>query len=136
MHTLLLLHAAVTCILVGLIWTVQLVHYPLFRHASEDTFPALHADHARRITWLVGVLMPAELALACLLVIQAPSVLTVVGLLLVLAIWTVTALVQVPLHTRLGQHFDPETVARLVHSNWSRTILWTLRGLLACWLLR
>ena len=135
MHTLLLAHAAVTWMLVGLIWVIQLVHYPLFKYADEARWSAFHAAHARRITWLVAILMPLELGLACLLVIQAPSPATIIGLLLALAIWLVTAFVQVPAHARLADGFDPEIHAALVRGNWIRTLLWTLRGLLAAILL-
>ncbi len=135
MQPLLLAHAAVTWMLVGLIWVIQLVHYPLFRYVDEQKWSAFHTDHARRITWLVALLMPAELILACLLVLRAPSPAAIVGLVLVLAIWLITAFVQVPAHTRLGDGFDAETHKALVRGNWLRTILWTLRGLLAAILL-
>jgi len=41
-----------------------------------------------------------------------------------------TALVQVPLHSRLAREHDREVARRLVTSNWVRTIAWTLRGLI------
>ncbi|MGB0385973.1 MAG: hypothetical protein ACPGWR_14225 [Ardenticatenaceae bacterium] len=40
MKLLLLIHTATTLSLVGLIWTIQLVHYPLFEQVGLDTYPA------------------------------------------------------------------------------------------------
>jgi len=91
--------------------------------------------YAMRITWLVGLLMPIEVLLAGTLVFQDPSLLTWMGVGLLAVIWLSTALVQVPLHQRLGSGFDADVHARLVTSNWIRTVAWTLRGALAVHLL-
>jgi hypothetical protein len=53
------------------------------------------------------------------------------GLALVAAIWLSTAAIQVPCHAKLAAGFDAEVHARLVSSNWIRTVAWTARGLLA-----
>lgn len=43
-----LAHAAATCVLAGLVWTVQLVVYPDFRQAGPSaSWPAVHAAHVR-----------------------------------------------------------------------------------------
>jgi hypothetical protein len=55
----------------------------------------------------------------------------VVGLVLLAGIWLSTALVQAPIHGRLARGFDPALHRRLVRSNWVRTGLWTMRGLVA-----
>ncbi len=52
-------------------------------------------------------------------------------LVLVLAIWTSTFAVQVPLHGRLARGFDSVTHRRLVLTNWARTAGWSVRGVLA-----
>ena len=41
----LVLHVAATMFMVGLIWLVQIVHYPLFAHVGADTFLAYHQRH-------------------------------------------------------------------------------------------
>lgn len=132
---LLLLHAAVTWALVGLIWTIQLVHYPLFDAVDPARFPAFHARHARRITVLVGLLMPVEAGLAGWLALAEPSFATWLGVGLVAAIWLATALLAVPRHAELAEGYDAEAHRRLVGTNWVRTLLWTARGVLALVLL-
>ena len=58
------------------------------------------------------------------------------GLGLLSAIWLSTAFIQVPLHRRLLEGYDRHTIEQLIHSNWFRTFAWTLRAVLALWLLR
>jgi hypothetical protein len=55
----------------------------------------------------------------------------IAGLLLVAAIWTSTALVQVPCHRKLSGGFDLRTAHRLIKTNWLRTLAWTARAGLA-----
>lgn len=62
--TLLLIHAAVTLIMLGVILIVQLVHYPLFRYVRAADYEAFQAAHMRRITWIVSPAMTAELVTA------------------------------------------------------------------------
>lgn len=130
---------AVTWSLVGLIWTIQVVHYPLMAQVGEQRYAEYQRDHMRRITWLVGPLMLAEVALALWLWLHASSPaeerLGWIGALLLLAVWGATAVFSVPAHGRLESGFDPAAHRRLVNSNWIRTGAWTLRGLvvLAWW---
>jgi hypothetical protein len=131
---LLLLHAAVTWFLTGLIWTVQIVHYPLFAAVGRDGFARYEADHARRITWIVAPLMSLELLSGAWLALVAPTVvasgLAWSGLALIVLLWASTALLQVPCHRRLSAGYDEGAHRRLVASNWLRTAAWSLRSLL------
>jgi hypothetical protein len=134
MTPLLATHAAATWALVGLIWTVQLVQYPLFAQVGVDAFPAFHTRHTRQITWVVAPLMLTELATAALLVLRGTRGPWLLASLAPLAVvWLSTWLVQVPLHEQLARGFDADAHRRLVATNWIRTAAWTLRG--ACvWL--
>ena len=129
-----LLHAGSTLAMTGLIWFVQVVHYPLFRFAASGDFPQFADSHQRRTTALVLPLMTIELVTAVVLALR-PSAgsggLALVGLALLGLIWLSTALVQVPLHRKLGRRFDSETARRLVATNWIRTAAWSLRSLVA-----
>ena len=132
-----LANLAATFAMAGVIWTVQLVHYPLFGRVGEAGFAAYAAGHATRITVLVGPLMLAELATAAALVWVRPAAMpvwaAVVGLVLVVAIWVSTWLVQVPLHAALARGLDATALDRLVATNWVRTAAWTARAGLALW---
>jgi hypothetical protein len=130
----LLVHAAVTLVNVGIIWLVQVVHYPLFAGVGEAGWPAYHLGHSRRISRVVGPTMAVEAVTAALLVVAppdgVPAALAVAGLAGVGVVWASTRLLQVPAHRRLRTGFDPAWHARLVAGNWLRTAVWTLRGLL------
>jgi len=132
MKALVLVHTATTLILVGLIWTIQIVHYPLFNKVGERTYAAYQAAHMNRITLLVLPIMFVEIitafALALMPIDGIPPLLTWAGLGVLLLIWGITGLVNAPQHTALVQGFDTTLHHALLVTNWVRTILWTARG--------
>lgn len=132
--TWLIIHAAATWFMVGLIWTIQSVHYPLFARVGGADLIAYENEHATRMLRLLAVPAGLEISTGAVLVWIRPAgvglwLVLVSGVLLV-AIWTITAFVQVPLHRRLGDQPDGSVVQLLVRSNWLRTGLWTVRGML------
>lgn len=135
MTWILLAHAASTWALVGLIWFVQIVHYPLLGGVGERQFPSYEQRHCRLTTWVVAPLMLTELATAALLCFamspEVESGLAWIGLGLVILIWASTALLQVPAHNSLSTSFSSGQHQRLVTTNWLRTVAWSLRGLVA-----
>ncbi|NIP85737.1 MAG: hypothetical protein GTO03_09310, partial [Planctomycetales bacterium] len=70
---LLLIQLATTLMMAGLIWFVQIVHYPLFAAVGEGEFPAFERKHQRLTTCVVAPLMLAELATAAGLVYWRPA---------------------------------------------------------------
>ena len=127
----LILHAAVTSYMVGVIWFVQIVHYPLFDQTGKEGFAAYERSHMQRTGWVVAGPMLVELLLAGLLLWQADGTLSRIGFALVLFIWLTTGVFQVPAHRRLAAGFDPHTHRRLVLTNWLRTVAWSVRGVIA-----
>lgn len=130
-------HIAATLFMVGLIWFVQIVHYPLFGAVGIDGFAAYEAAHTQRTTWVVGPPMLVEIGTALLLVWLRPAGINPawmwIGLGLLAIIWLSTVLLQVPRHTLLSQGFDDVAYRALVATNWIRTVGWTLRGALVLW---
>jgi hypothetical protein len=128
-------HAAATLVLVGVIWTVQLVHYPAFAHLDRATFATSHAAHSARITAVVMVPWALEgLTTAALLVAPpdgVPRWLTVLGALSALVPVVVTVTASVPAHTVLAGGFDAAAHRRLVTTNWWRTWGWTAHAAIA-----
>ncbi len=113
----------------GVIWFVQIVHYPLFAAVGVDGFRDYHTAHARLTTWVVALPMLIELLAAGRLALVAepgvPPMLSWLGFVLALSVWASTMLVQVPLHDQLARGFDLETQRRLVLTNLARAILWS-----------
>ena len=132
MALILLLHAASTLMMTGLIWFVQIVHYPLFPFAAIGDFRRFAVDHQRRTAMVVGPLMLVEAGTATWLLAASNSdPLAWGGWILLLSIWLSTAFFQMPLHQRLAQGFDAQVARRLVFTNWWRTLAWTVRAVLA-----
>ncbi len=140
---LLLVQLLSTLAMFGLIWFVQVVHYPLFLQVGAQEFPAYEAAHANRTTWVVAPLMLLELgsSLALLVLRWRPGSVSATGAwagaALVGLIWLSTALVQVPLHNRLHAGYSASVIRRLVATNWVRTAAWTARAVLVLgWIFR
>ena len=106
----LLSNVAATLYMVGLIWCIQLVHYPLFAQVGKEGFAAYEAAHSNLITPVVGLPMLVELVTAWLLLFfRSPAIglaETITGLVLVVVIWLSTMFLQVPQHSILSAGFD------------------------------
>lgn len=139
MTVVLLLHAASTLWMTGLIWFVQVVHYPLFSLVGADGFAHYEQAHTRRTTLVVGPPMLLELATTGLLLgltsDAVPRGAAWAGAAVLALIWASTALLQVPQHVVLSLGFETRAHEVLVQSNWIRTIGWSLRAALSLWLL-
>ncbi len=134
----LLLQLGTTLPLVGLIWFVQVVAYPLFARVAAADFLAYHASHSRLITYVVAPLMVGELASSVVWLIWPldglPRQVAWVGAALAVTTWIVTMFVSVPQHTILARGFDARAHDLLVVTNWLRTASWTARGAMLLWL--
>lgn len=123
----------------GLIWFVQLVHYPSYRDMAEEGFTGFQTRSTARTGFIVGPLIFAELGTAAGLLWKPLAGLAITWLWLGAALIAVnlasTVLVQVPLHLRLKAGHDPALVERLIRTTWVRTLAWSVRAVLvASWL--
>jgi hypothetical protein len=137
----LLIQAGSTWAMVGLIWFVQLVHYPLMGSVGNQDFVSYEAGHVQRTSWVVIPLMLAELLSSCALLFAGGALVSrpeaLLGLSLLVGVWASTFFLQVPLHERLGAGFARPEHERLVKTNAIRTALWSGRGaLVLVWLAR
>jgi len=136
---LLLAHAGATLFMAGVIWYVQVVHYPLMDRVDRADFPEFEAAHRRRTSLVVVPAMLIELAavlaLLALRPVGLPSWLLWAAAGLLGVIWASTFAIQVPCHDALLRGYDPGTHSRLVRSNWIRTAGWTLRAVAALWMI-
>ena len=122
----------------GLIWFVQVVHYPLMKQVPAGVFTRYERTHQARTSWVVAPPMLLELVTAIGLATVAggelPAGLLGLNLALVGLVWGSTLFLQMPLHRRLAQGHDAALIHRLVLSNWLRTGLWSARSALMLWL--
>ena len=125
------LHFISTIFMTGVIWIVQLVHYPAFHFVEEKKFVEFEKFHTFNISLIVLPMMIIELLSGILLIslywgfyFKA----TFISNLIILFItWLITFSISVPLHDKLGKGKDFKLINQLTQTNWVRTIAWSLR---------
>jgi tryptophan-rich sensory protein len=140
-RALLIAHLASTLFMVGMIWTIHYVHYPLFAYVGESTYVAFQSEHVNRIgklllfPWLIeGVTLLAVLILAFLgqrRDLRLPAFLNGLGMaiaLIISGVWSA------PAHGELADGFDAAIHDRLMTANLVRSFAWTLCGICAVWI--
>jgi DMSO reductase anchor subunit len=124
------LHIVLTAMMTGVIWVIQLVHYPSFQYVESSVYTKFQKFHMRSITYIVMPLMIGELLTAFLLLAYQTSMLYFLNLAGVVLIWLSTAVLSVPCHAKLEKAYSFEQAHKLVKTNWPRTILWSARLIL------
>ena len=129
-----LLDLAATLYMWGVIWTIQVVHYPLFARVGAGEWAGYHSAHTRLITFIVLPAMVTELGTSGLLALTRPAWLSPpllwAGFACAVLTWAVTFFISVPLHDTLSRGFDPAALSRLVATNWLRTGFWTAHAVI------
>jgi hypothetical protein len=140
-RTLIVIHAAATMFMVGLIWTIHYVHYPLFAYVGESTYSSFQAAHVERIgkllfvPWLTeGITLIGVLALAFLgghKVLRVQAFINGAAMAVVLVI---SGFWSAPAHAKLADGFDKSIHDQLMTVNLIRAIAWTVCGICAVWI--
>jgi hypothetical protein len=130
----LLANTAATIFMVGLIWFVQRVHYPLLAQVDVDQQISVGAEHQRRTAQVVGLPMAVEGVSTLILLVNQPDQvmwwLPWMGAILLAISLGSTVFLSVPLHQKMVNQPSAELGKKLVSTNWPRTISWTLRGVI------
>lgn len=121
--------------MMGLIWLVQLSHYPAFDFFSEKDFKKFHDFHLKETTWAVIFAMVLELGSGLLLFFRYQEIplslkMTIIINFCVIGTWISTFVFSVPIHNQLNIKKTSKLIKKLVTTNWPRTILWTLKSLI------
>ena len=105
------INIASTWFMVGVIWIIQLVHYPLFNYVGIEEFALFHENHKILITPVVGIVMIVELVTSVILLFQHPcgtrNWLSIFGIILLLI-----TLIVLLLNSLGGSRFLPSTPPR------------------------
>ena len=141
-HTLIVVHCAATLFMVGLIWTIHYVHYPLFALVGETTYVDFQDAHVERIgrlllaPWLIeAVTLAGVLTLAFLgghKTLRVPAIVNGVAMGVVLVI---SGFWSAPAHGKLADGFDSSVHQQLMTANLIRSLAWSICGICAIWLL-
>ena len=132
LNGILLANLTATCLMTGIIWFVQRVHYPLLAQVKMDQAMEVALEHQHRTSQIVGLPMAVEgLTTLALLARQPVGVtwwLPWLGAVLLAVALGCTVLLSVPLHSQMATNPDTRVGARLVATNWPRTFAWSLRA--------
>lgn len=139
---LVVVHVLATWFMVGMIWTIHTVHYPLFAEVGEATYVAFQSAHVERIGRLLLVPWLVEgVTLLGLLVVAFPGgqrgirVPVAIGAVAMAVVLVISGFWSAPAHGELADGFDPTVHDRLMTANLVRTLAWTVRGVTAVWIL-
>jgi hypothetical protein len=129
-----ILTLALTWYMSGMIWSMQILEYPLFALVGPKEFPAYHRRHNRGLPFLVILPSLAAFASAVVLIFTRPArlplwasiVVSVLDLLIIIA----TVVREAPLHAQLDREgYQAPLIRQLVQGNWIRTVLWTVNAI-------
>jgi hypothetical protein len=129
-----LVQLVVTVLMVGMIWTVHLVHYQLFPLVGAEAWDTYEHAHVDRIgTVLFGPWLIEGLCVLVLLLAHPRRlrVLAFISAFLMLFILIDTAAFSAPAHGILLDHWDQQTYDGLMVANLIRAWLWTAKGVIA-----
>ncbi len=118
-------HAFAVFALFGLVWTIQLVHYPMFKFVEAPHWPRFHQFHSRNITFIVFPLMLIELLTSLKLSLEYGGFNDSIALGCSVATWLLTIFLFVPLHNQVAVRPIPAKLEKLTRLNWLRTLVWT-----------
>jgi hypothetical protein len=125
------IHIAITWMIVGLIWVVQLLVYPQFLRVAAKEFQDYHFAHCFRIGLVIAPMLFVEISSAAWLVYEGKRTLAfLISIGLIVVVWLCTAAFQAPIHLRLMRGYDAALIRKLILTNWIRTLAWTARGFL------
>ncbi len=124
----------VTHFMCGLIWFVQIVHYPLFARVGSEQFKLYEQIHCSLTGSVVMVPMVVQLILSLWLAVSsAPGAAKLMwsNFALVVVIWVITGFCSVPCHNNLCENgFSEAQYSYLLTINWIRTVCWTICSLI------
>jgi len=125
-------HLIFTSIMTGVIWVIQIVHYPSFHFIEKELYTAFQKFHMNKISIIVIPIMLAELITGMMLFLDksSKSSFLIISFLILILIWLITGVFFTKVHNELIAGYQELVVNQLVAMNWIRTLLWTLRLLL------
>lgn len=137
MSKIIFLHVAFTFLMTGVIWVIQLLHYPSFRFFPEQDFPQKMKWHQFNISWIVLPAMIIELFTGGFICwkLKLSDQIWNINLMLLILIWISTLVLQGPTHQKLLAGKNLRLIDFLIQTNWIRVLLWNVRSGIFIWLL-
>ena len=123
-----------TFALTGIIWFVQIVHYPLMRKVGKGRFSRYLQSHFVLTTFVVAPLMLIEAGTVIYGLLSPNAWLqgdtAQLGAVLLLVVWLATFFLHLPQHRRLARQFEARAYRRMLFGNWIRAYAWSFRSII------
>ncbi len=130
----LLAQTAASWFMGGVIWTMQVLNYPLLALVAPGDVPRYEQAHNRRFARVVAPGVLVTVVSGIVLVFSRPPgvsiAVPIVSLALAALILSATIRDGAHAHARLAREWDADVHVRLVRTNWIRVIAWTALGVL------
>jgi len=123
-----LLRIAIDFGLMVLIWMVQLLIYPSFRHFASDGLGKWHKIYSGNMTVIVAPMMFTQVYLAYhyWINLQDMYVINITYTILVALTWVTTFLFFIPIHATIDKTPTNQVlIKKLINYNWMRVLLWS-----------
>jgi hypothetical protein len=130
------IHFLSTAIMVGVIWVIQLIHYPSFHFIKKSKYSKFQQFHMNRISIIVIPTMIIEIISGLLIFwsVFHSNIFFISSLFILISIWGITFIFFTKMHQGLVFGYNQEIVNKLILINWSRTLLWSLRLIILCYI--
>ena len=115
-------------LMLGVILTTQIVNYPLFLCVIKSNFKKYHSTYVNKISLIVMPIMLLELVLSILLLSIIQNLSSLIILLSIMLIFLSTIFLQVPVHQKLENGYNNQSINYLINTNWIRTLLWAIKS--------
>ena len=125
-----MIHLISTSMMVSLIWLIQILHYPSFIYVDRDQYESFQKFHMKKISFIVMPLMVTEFLTSAYILLfgnNENEYLFTLSFILLLVIWGLTIFIFSNIHQELSLGYNQRIIFSLIHLNWIRTILWSLR---------
>ena len=125
-----MIHLISTSMMVSLIWLIQILHYPSFIYVDRDRYESFQKFHMKKISFIVMPLMVTEFLTSAYILLfgnNENEYLFTLSFILLLVIWGLTIFIFSNIHQELSLGYNQRIISSLIHLNWIRTILWSLR---------
>lgn len=133
------IHFSLTLYMTGIIWLIQVIHYPLFKLVGEHTFNTYHKVHTQKTSLVIAIPMLLEILTGLYLIVgdeaYRNNFIFITAFILLIFIWVSTFFISVPKHNILSKGFNDLEVNALIKTNWIRTIAWSIRAICLFYLL-
>lgn len=129
--SILFFHFFLTFFMTGVIWLIQLIHYPSFSFIDKNKYSKFQTFHMNKITPIVGPIIILEVSTGFYLLyfFNSESIFFLINFLINILILMMTIIVFGTIHKKLIDGFKTSLFKKLISLNWIRTFLWSLKSI-------